>query len=152
MLVERVHTLLGLPVPQPHRLVVTTGDNQAAIGGEPGSTDPVAVITQAELELLTIHRPHLVTIATEERCNNLIRSMEIQQFSVTFKSSVLCTQTLGLQYMCMQNCTICNLLDRVRSTEVQTQLKWTVIHSYSKFTQCTNCTIHSEFGVVYDLP
>jgi len=67
MLIERVNTLLGLPVPQPHSLVVTTGNNQAAIRGEPSSTDPVAVVTQAELELLTIHCPHLVTIATEER-------------------------------------------------------------------------------------
>lgn len=67
MLIERVNTLLGLPVPQPHSLVVTTGNNQASIRGETSSTDPVAVVTQAELELLTIHCPHLVTIATEER-------------------------------------------------------------------------------------
>ena len=58
MFVKRVYTLLRLSVPQSHCLIVATGDIRRLFG------ENFAVAIQTELELLAIHWPHLITMAT----------------------------------------------------------------------------------------
>ena len=45
MFLVGVDVLLGLSVPQSNRPVVSSGHNEATIGGEPGTPHPVTVTT-----------------------------------------------------------------------------------------------------------
>ena len=81
LLMEGLHTLPGLTVPQSDGLVIATGQDEAAIRGELCTTNPVTVTAQCELKLLSIHRPHLgawsmvaeLTLLTAE-CDNVMTS------------------------------------------------------------------------------
>ena len=60
MFLEGVNILLRLSVPQSDCPVISPGHNEATVGREPGTPDPVAMTTESELELLTIHCPQLM--------------------------------------------------------------------------------------------
>ena len=59
MFMKGVDIFLGLSVPQSDSLIISPGHYQSAIGRETGTTYPVTVTTEAELELLTVDSPHL---------------------------------------------------------------------------------------------